>query len=113
VALLVLAAVFAALGILFVLAAFANTAEQAGNLQSIVAFLLAMLGGAFFPIAQAGGWLENLSLLTPHAWFLRGLGDLAAGGTVGDALAPAGYIALFGLVTLGLGLIGARRVVRP
>jgi ABC-2 type transport system permease protein len=113
VALLVLAAVFSALGIMFVLAAFAKTAEQAGNLQSIVAFLLAMLGGTFFPLAQAGGWLENVSLLTPHAWFLRGLGDLAAGGAVAEALPAAGAIALFGLVTLALGALGARRMVRP
>jgi ABC-2 type transport system permease protein len=113
VALLVLAAVFAALGIMFVLAAFAKTAEQAGNLQSIVAFLLAMLGGTFFPVAQAGGWLENVSLLTPHAWFLRGLGDLAAGGSPADAVAAAGFIAVFGLVTLALGMLGVRRVVRP
>lgn len=113
VAVLVLAAVFSALGIMFVLAAFAKTAEQAGNLQSIVAFLLAMLGGTFFPVAQAGGWLENVSLLTPHAWFLRGLGELSAGGALSDALPAAGAISLFGVVALAIGMFGARRVVRP
>ncbi len=113
VSLLVVSAVFAALGIMFVLAAFAKTAEQAGNLQSIVAFVLAMLGGAFFPVSQAGGWLENVSLLTPHAWFLRGLGELSAGGGVAEALPAVGAIALFGAVTLGVGAFGVRRMVRP
>jgi ABC-2 type transport system permease protein len=113
VAILVLAAVIAAMGIMFVVAAFARTAEQAGNLQAIIGFVLAMLGGSFFPISQVGGFIAKLSLITPHAWFLRGLGDLAASGGVGTVFPAALYIALFGLVTGGLAQFRIGKVLAP
>ncbi|HSQ38250.1 MAG TPA: ABC transporter permease [Acidimicrobiia bacterium] len=113
VAILVLAGVIAAMGVMFVVAAFARTPEQAGNLQAIIAFVLAMLGGCFFPIAQAGGFLETLSLLTPHAWFLRGLGDLAAGGGAGAVFPAAFYLVLFGLVIGGLAQFRIGKVLAP
>jgi ABC-2 type transport system permease protein len=113
VAVLVVAGVIAAMGIMFVVAAFARTPEQAGNLQSIVAFLLALLGGVFVPIAQAGGIVAKLSLITPHAWFLRGLGDLAAGGGVRAVFPAALYVALFGLITGGLAQLRVGRVLEP
>jgi ABC-2 type transport system permease protein len=113
VAVLVLAGVIAAMGIMFVVAAFARTPEQASNLQAIIAFVLAMLGGTFFPIAQVGGFVAKLSLLTPHAWFLRGLGDLAAGGGVSSVFPAALYVALFGIVTGGLALLRIGRVLQP
>lgn len=113
VAILVLAAVIAAMGIMFVVAAVARTAEQAGNLQSIIAFVLAMLGGCFFPVAQAGGFLERVSLITPHAWFLRALGDLGAGGGVGAVFPAALYIVLFGLITGGLAQLRIGKVLAP
>ncbi|MBT8191980.1 MAG: ABC transporter permease [Acidimicrobiia bacterium] len=112
VAVMVLAGVIAAMGIMFVVAAFARTPEQASNLQSIIAFVLAMLGGSFFPIAQVGGLVAQLSLLTPHAWFLRGLGDLAAGGGVGAVFPAALYVALFGIVTGGLAQLRIGRVLQ-
>lgn len=113
VAVMVLAGVIAAMGIMFVVAAFARTPEQASNLQAIIAFVLAMLGGTFFPIAQVGGFVANLSLLTPHAWFLRGLGDLAASGGVSSVFPAALYVALFGIVTGGLAQLRIGRVLQP
>ena len=78
-------------------------------MQSIIAFVLAMLGGSLLP-HRPGGRLhgQTLSLITPHAWFLRGLGDLAAGGGVGAVFPAALYIALFGLVTGGLAHVPGR-----
>jgi ABC-2 type transport system permease protein len=113
VAVMVLAGVVAAMGIMFVVAAFARTPEQASNLQAIIAFVLALLGGTFFPISQVGGIVESLSLLTPHAWFLRGLGDLAAGGGVGSVFPAAWYVALFGVITGGLAQLRIGRVLAP
>ena len=49
----------------------------------------AMLGGTFFPVAQAGGLLATLSLATPQAWFLRGIENLAGGAGAGVVLGPA------------------------
>lgn len=111
VAVLVVAGVLSAMGVMLLVAAFARTAETAGSIQAIIAFVLGMLGGAFFPVSQAGGLLAKASLLTPHAWFLRGLGDLNGGGSVVDVLPEAGYILLFAAVTAGLASFRLRKVV--
>lgn len=110
VALLVVAVVLAIVAIMTMVGGFARTAEQAGNLQSIVAVTLGMLGGTFVPISGEG-FLADLSLVTPNAWFLRGLGDLA-GGSVADVM-PA-FLVLMGiaLVTGAIGLTLVRKAVR-
>ncbi|NND02090.1 MAG: ABC transporter permease [Acidimicrobiia bacterium] len=107
---LVVAAVLAIVAIMTMVGGFAKTAEQAGNLQSIVAVTLAMLGGTFVPISGEG-FLADLSLVTPNAWFLRGLGDLA-GGTIADVI-PA-FLVLMGIavVTGVIGLTLVRKAVR-
>lgn len=95
---LIVAAVFAAMGILAIVASVAKTQEQASNFQAIIAMVLGLLGGTFFPLSQIGGFIEKLSLATPHAWFLRGLGDLAGGEL--SAIWPAvGALVAFGLIT--------------
>ena len=95
---LILAVVLSALGILAVVAATAKTQEQAVNFGAMIAMILAFLGGTFFPVSQVGGWIETLSLATPHAWFLRGLGDLQ-GGDIFAIWPSVVALLLFGLVT--------------
>jgi ABC-2 type transport system permease protein len=90
-------------------AAVAKTPEGAGNLGSIIAVVLGMLGGTFFPIGSTGGFLANLTLLTPHAWFLRGLTELTADSPWTAALPAAGAIMVFALVTGGLAWIMLRK----
>ncbi|GAB4247749.1 MAG: hypothetical protein Kow00129_08360 [Thermoleophilia bacterium] len=98
VAVLIVAVVFAAMGILGIVAAAAKTQEQAGNFAAVIALVMGLLGGTFFPVAQVGGLLSLLSLATPHAWFIRGLGDLAGAGL--SAIWPSvGALLAFGLVT--------------
>ena len=111
VAILIVAGVLSAMGVMMLVAAFARTAESAGSIQAVIAFVLGMLGGAFFPVAQAGGLLAKLSLLTPHAWFLRGLGDLNGGGGADEILPEAGYILLFGVVTAAAAAFRLRKAV--
>lgn len=110
VALLVVAVVFAIVAIMTLVGGFAKTAEQAGNLQSIVAVTLAMLGGTFVPISGEG-FLATLSLVTPNAWFLRGLGDMA-GGTVSDALPAFAVLVAIAVVAGSIGLAVVRRRVK-
>ena len=110
-AILVLAGIIAALGLMMMVAGFAKTAEQASNLQAIAGFMLAMLGGAFFPISGAGGILETLSKITPHAWFLRGLGDLAGGAGVSGIVGSLWPILVFAAVTLLLSSFRLKRMV--
>jgi ABC-2 type transport system permease protein len=110
VALLVVSAIFSATGILFVVAATAKTQDQAGSFQAIISLVLAFLGGTFFNVSQGGGLLATLSLITPHAWFLRGLGDLQ-GGQVGAVLPSVAALLAFGLITSAIAWPFLRRAV--
>ncbi|HEX5950036.1 MAG TPA: ABC transporter permease [Actinomycetota bacterium] len=112
VALLVVSGVLAAVGIMSIVATLAKTSEQAGNWQSIIAVVLGMLGGVFFPISQAPGILPTLSLLTPQAWFLRGLSDLA-GDTGWTVVLPAALAMLvFAAVTSAIASVRLDRMAR-
>jgi ABC-2 type transport system permease protein len=103
-------AVLAVVAIMSAVGGLARTAEQAGNLQSIVAVTLAMLGGTFVPIANGEGLLAKLTYATPNAWFIRGLGELSGGG-VGAALPAAGVLIAMAAVFGILGWFGMRKAV--
>ena len=109
VAILVVAGVLSAVGIMGLVASVAKTAEGAGNLASIIAVILGMLGGVFFQIGQGDDFLSKLTLLTPHAWFMRGLADLADGAPWTNALPAAGAIMVFAIVTGILSWVLLRR----
>jgi ABC-2 type transport system permease protein len=111
VAALIVATALAASGIALLVVGFARNEDQAGGLIAIVAMTLAILGGAFFPMSQAPEGMARLSLLTPQAWFLRGINDLAGGDGIGVVLQPVIVLVSIGLVTGALGLARARRVV--
>ena len=100
---LVVAAVIASLGVMALVGSFAKTVEQAGNLQSIVALVLGLIGGVFFPVGA--GILGQLALASPHGWFLRGLGDLAGEQTVAAVLPAAAALVAFGVVTAIPGIL--------
>ncbi len=110
VALLVVSAVVAAMGVLAIVASVAKTQEQAGMFTSIISLVFGLLGGTFFPVSQIGGLLAKLSLIAPHAWFMRGLGDLA-GGDVSAVLPSVGVLLLFGVVTSAGSLLFLPRAV--
>ena len=110
VAMLVISVVLAVIAIMTSVGAIARTAEQAGNLQSIVAVTLGMLGGTFVQIT-GDGLLAQLSLLTPNAWFIRGLGDMVGGGT-GDALPAVGVLLAMAAAAGMVGLVLVKRTVR-
>jgi ABC-2 type transport system permease protein len=111
VAALIVATALSASGIALLVVGFARNEDQAGGLIAIVAMTLAILGGAFFPMSQAPEGMARLSLLTPQAWFLRGINDLAGGDGIGVVLQPVIVLVSIGLVTGALGLARARRVV--
>lgn len=113
VALLIVAGVLAATAAMTFLATLARSAEQANTWASIVALVLGMLGGSFFPVGRAGGLVEKLSLLTPHAWFLRGLERSAAGEGIGAVVGPVGAILAFAGVCTLLAMVRLGRLTRP
>jgi len=109
VAVLVVAAILAATGIMALIATLAKNAEQAANWQSVVAVILGLVGGTFFPVSQAPGVLSRLTFVAPQAWFLRGLGDLR-GGSISVVWVPALAIVVVAVVTGGLAMTRLKRL---
>ena len=99
VAILVVAAVLAAVGISALTTGLSKTPEAAGNMQGIVGTVLGLLGGVFFPIGDDGGVLASISALTPHHWFIRGLSDLAGGQGASAALPSVWPLLIIAAVT--------------
>jgi ABC-2 type transport system permease protein len=106
---LILTAVVASMGVSILICTLARTEEQAGGWNAMVAITLAILGGSMIPLSQAPAILQQLSLLTPHAWFLRAV-DSMAGATVELADIVPSLVALlaFGFLAAGLGLARSR-----
>jgi ABC-2 type transport system permease protein len=112
VALLVIAAVFAVLGITTLVSTLAKNVEQAGSLNAIVAITFAAIGGVFIPLSQAPEVIAQVALVTPHAWFLRGVDTLAvSSATIADVLPSIAVLLAMGLATGAVGLARARRAL--
>ncbi len=94
---IVLCAVAAGTSLMFVIVRVARTAEQANIAQSILALLLGIAGGAFFPIS-ASGLAGSLLDLNPTAAFTRALGITSGGGGVTDLGVPVTIMLGFALV---------------
>ncbi len=111
VATLMLAAATAATGIALLAVAFTRNEEQAGSAVAVVTIALAVVGGSFFPANQGPEVMSQLSVLTPHAWFLQGVNDVASDGDLVSVAGPAAVLLAIGLVAGGLGLLRVRRLV--
>jgi len=96
---LVLCVVAAGVSLVFIIARVARTAEQANISQSILAMVLGMSAGAFFPITSSGA-LGQLMDLNPIAAFMHGLGIASGGGGIGDIGTPV-------LIMLGFAAVAA------
>ncbi|MGZ4251638.1 MAG: ABC transporter permease [Solirubrobacteraceae bacterium] len=108
---LIAAGVLAATAVMTLVATLARTPDQAQSWQTMVALVLGMLGGSFFPVAQAGGLLAALSLATPQAWFLRGLENMAGGAGVHAVLGPTAAILVFAAITGAFAFMRLGRLV--
>ncbi len=99
VAILLVSMVLAAMGVMALVGVFARTAEQAGNYQSIVAIVLGVAGGVFFPIGGDNPLMQVLRRLSPHGWFIDGVYTLSLTGRWSAVLPAAAAILAFGAVT--------------
>lgn len=97
VAVLVLSVVTAASALMFVVARVARTSEQANIAQSVLAMVLGVAGGAFFPMAGTG-LAGTLLDLNPIGAFIRGLGITAGGGGLTDIGTPVLIMLTFAVV---------------
>ena len=109
VALLAVAGVFSAVSIMGLVASVAKTPEGAGNLGAIIAVILGMLGGTFFPVGQGDDLLSKLTYLTPHAWFMEGLAEISGGAEWTAALPAVGALLAFSLILGSIGWTLLRR----
>ena len=110
---LILSAVLAATGVTALVTTLAKTEEQANAWLSMVSLILGMLGGSFFPVAQAGGVLAVLSKMTPHAWFLSGLQDLSSGEALSSIVKPSIVLLAIAAASGGLALTRVRKLIEP
>jgi ABC-2 type transport system permease protein len=92
---------------------FARTVEQAGNYQAIVAIVLGMLGGVFFPLPADVVLLRAAQSVSPHAWFLRGIGEQFRTGDWTLVLPSAAVILLIGVVAAVPAVVRLRRRTAP
>jgi ABC-2 type transport system permease protein len=71
---LLLALCSTSLGLL--IAALSHTEAQAGALSAVLLWVMAALGGSFFPTYLMSGPLKSLSAVVPHSWALRAYNGL-------------------------------------
>ena len=108
VGLLVVSVAAAATSMTFVVARLVRSAEQANVAQSILAMVLGIAGGAFFPV-EASGFVAVLMDMNPVGAFIRGLGISAGGGGPADVAVPLAVMLGFAAVcTLASRLIPDR-----
>lgn len=96
---IIAATVFGATGWGLLLAALARTPFQASSAGTAMMMLFGILGGSFIPAADFPEALRYLRLLTPNAWALDALAELAQGAALPDITN-----ALLALLLMGLAL---------
>ena len=84
---LIVCAVIATTSLTFIVIKVAKTSEQASVIQTILAMVLGIAGGAFFPMS-GGGLLGSILDLNPVAAMIRGLGITSGGGGLADIVTP-------------------------
>jgi ABC-2 type transport system permease protein len=99
-------------GAAMVVGVFSNNPDQAGALGVMAGMLLGALGGAMVPLEIFPEPAHMLAFLTPHAWAIQGLREVALrGGTVVDVLAELGVLVLYAVGLMALGTWRFRRIL--
>jgi ABC-type uncharacterized transport system permease subunit len=90
--------------LMLLVAVYAPSERAASVLANFVLFLLAMVGGSFFPFESMPDWLASVGRLTPNGWALVQFKALLAG-----TMAPLRLVLLFLVaalwITTGLALV--------
>jgi len=85
------ATVLAGAGLSTLVAAFARTPEQAGEVGPAVALIYSLLGGSMWSVYNMPAWMNSLSRLTFMRWSIEGFTSLMVkGGGVASILRPVG-----------------------
>ncbi len=112
VAMVAVATVIAVTGISFLITGLARTAAQADGLVSMVAFVLALLGGNFVQVSLMPDVLGRLALLTPNGWALGAFTDIGAAGAGPAQVIPATVVLIaMGVFATAIGLWGSKAIL--
>jgi ABC-2 type transport system permease protein len=99
-------------GAAMVVGVFSNNPDQAGALGVMAGMLLGALGGAMVPLEIFPEPAHTLAYLTPQAWAIQGLREVALrGGTVVDVLQELGVLVLYAVALMALGTWQFRRIL--
>jgi ABC-2 type transport system permease protein len=110
VVLLIVAAALVVAGVAGLIAGVARTEQAADSLATAVAFVFALLGGAFIPPGNLPDALQQLTVLTPTGLALRGFAELSAG--EGDVTSIAPYLVALLAWAIATGVAAARLLPR-
>jgi ABC-2 type transport system permease protein len=95
---LVLAAVFAAVGWGLLLSAIARTPGQVSAIGSAMMLTFGILGGGFINAQAMPAWFRLVTKISPNAWGLDGFTTLALGGGLADIQTPIIALLVMGLI---------------
>jgi len=99
-------------GAAMVVGVFSNNPDQAGALGVMAGMLLGALGGAMVPLEIFPEPAHTLAYLTPQAWAIQGLREVALrGGTVIDVLQELGVLVLYAVALMAIGTWQFRRIL--
>ena len=102
---LVLAAVFAAVGWGMLITAVAKTPGQVSWIGSAIMLTFGLLGGSFISLDNMPSWFRVLSKITPNAWGLDGFTILGLGGNLSEILLPVLALLAMGVLLFGVAVI--------
>jgi ABC-2 type transport system permease protein len=103
---MVIAGVLAFLSIGMLIGAWAKTQETAQAVTQLVVLPMAFLGGSFFPLDAAPGWMKTLSYIFPLRYLNEGMLN-----EMGRGLGPMSALPQIG-VLVGVAVVGALIAVR-
>jgi ABC-2 type transport system permease protein len=99
-------------GAAMVVGVFSNNPDQAGALGVMAGMLLGALGGAMVPLEIFPEPAHTLAYLTPQAWAIQGLREVALrGGTVIDVIQELGVLVLYAVALMAIGTWQFRRIL--
>jgi ABC-2 type transport system permease protein len=102
---LVLAAVFGAVGWGMLLTAIAKTPGQVSAIGSALMLTFGILGGTFINMEAMPVWFRYVTKITPNAWGVEGFTTLALGGGLHDIRTPILALLAMGLLLFAIAVI--------
>jgi ABC-2 type transport system permease protein len=102
-ALLIVAASFAATGLGFILASFVTSERQVRPATMLVVMGFSALGGSWWPISIEPGWMQNLAKLTVNGWAMQGFNGLMVfDKSFGQVLPDIAALFVYGMVCFAI-----------